>query len=156
MEGRSDPGPGRARRLWSESPGRPRLREPSSPCSLLDVPGVPDAAAQPVQLLCPPAGPHAQVPVLLSGVWRPLPLRLLPDPREGELPALCPQGGLQVGAVAVLSGGCPGAGASPGPELASELGLRSPGLQPSKTSRWVCFLDTKRRKGEKNTELKQN
>lgn len=136
MEGRSDPGPGKARQLWLESQGRRRLREPSSPCSLLDVPSVPDAAAQPVQFLCSPTDPHTQVPVLLSGVWRPLSLRLLPDPREGELPALCPQGGLQVGAarLAVLPGGCPGAGPSPGPELAVELGLRRPGLQPSKTS----------------------
>lgn len=63
------------------------------------MPGVPDAAAQPVQLLCTPADSRAQVPLLLPGVWSPLSLCLLPDPCQGELPALCPQGGLQVGAV---------------------------------------------------------
>ena len=67
---------------------------------------MPDAAAQPVQLLRPPADPRPQVPLLLSGVRGPLPLCLLPDPRKGELPALCPQGGLQVGVVLGLPSGC--------------------------------------------------
>lgn len=88
-------------------------------CFFLDLPGVPDAAAQPVQLLRPPADPRPQVPLLLPGVWGPLPLCLLPDPREGELLALCPQGGLQVGAAwrAVL--GWPSGRSFPGSELIS-------------------------------------
>lgn len=108
----------RATGLW-------HLHELLSWCSFLDLPGVPDAAAQPVQFLCPPADPHTQVPLLLSRVWGPLSLCLLPDPRKGELPALCPQGGLQVGAawLAVLSWACPVAGLSPGPELVSDGAL---------------------------------
>jgi hypothetical protein len=93
------PCPRRARQLCREAPvwrlGHPRdwLSH-----SLLGLSGVPDATAQPVQFLCTPANSRTQVPLLLPGVWCPLPLCLLPDPREGELPALCPQGGLQVGA----------------------------------------------------------
>ena len=89
--GKPDSSDWRATGLWL-------LRELLSCCSFLDLPGVPDAAAQPVQFLCPPADPRPQVPLLLSGVWSPLSLCLLPDPCKGELPALCPQGGLQVGA----------------------------------------------------------
>lgn len=60
------------------------------------MPSVPDDAAQPVQLLCPPEDPRSQVPVLLPGVRGRVPLRLLPDPCQGELPALLPQSWLQV------------------------------------------------------------
>lgn len=85
-------------------------------------------------------------------MWSPLPLCLLPDPREGELPALCPQGGLQVGAawLAVLSGGCPGAGPSSDPELAIELGLQSPGLQLNQTSMLIgmCSREQEAQEGE--------
>lgn len=57
---------------------------------------VPDDAAQPVQLLRSPEDPRSQVSVLLPRVRRRLPLRLLPDSRQGELPALLPQSGIQV------------------------------------------------------------
>ena len=96
---------------------------------------MPDAVAQPVQFLCPPADPRPQVPLLLPGVWSPLPLCLLPDPREGKLLALCPQGGLQVGAAWLAVLGWPDGWSFSGARthFSMSFSFKRPGLQATKT-----------------------